>query len=674
MQTPTQAQLQVAPKWSAVEYAGCRNVLIQDSVFAKDYGNASDVVGIETGRDMLWERVRVTGPKYQDWPQPIFHGAWQNKWPAGESVSSVQTLTASSQIVKGSDTVLLIRSDSDVTLTSEPTISGTITGTIQLINVGNYKIIIQDDNRLSGSALCLGNNRNRPIPAGHMQLLQSSGGTCWTNNSAATDSLDMKAQNLTVRRVVATGGKAGMKIWGAIDGSSILATNAPDAGEQAAVQSSPMRTTSSDCPSSQPGFKPIRAVVDNTAENCITVFSYSLGGTQPVKGQLYQISDVPGCTSANGTFRIRSEIGKNIFCLETLDGQDTSCNAAYDWNSQVNCGAGDTKYWAGKIKEVTYPAGAYRYSTFVAPYATATNFHIYERNDVGVELADWVFQNNIVAAFHNAHPSGDPNGGSAGHAVSAFVEDTSDDNLYYSGGSTPAQAYCAVNYTRGGAGDGGTCLSAVGDIAKYEPNSAIANPNFADYAAYNVRATSSSPAAFVNKGVWAGLHSVIGVSSTEAVVRNLFPSGAENVTAIVSVNSDFSSPVETLTVTGKGAWRDVVFGKQTPLSPSTLYYYKLQQGYDAVTGSFTTPAAVGGIGTISVTVQPPPGLAGVDTALLQTSLNGSDWTSHSPVSCAGGCTVVASVSRDRAYHRRWQYRDAGGAVLAVSQPEAVVVR
>ncbi len=675
MQTPTQSQLRDnPPKWSYVEYGGCRNVIVQDSWFGKDYGTANDVVSFETGRDQLWERVSIAGPKYQDWPQPIANGDWIGKWPAGEPVSSVQTLTSSSQIVKDTNSVLLIRSESDVTLTSTPTISGTITGTIQLVNVGRHTITIQDDNALAGSGLCLGANRNRPIPPGHTQVLLSSGGACWTNSSAATDSLDMKAQNVKLHRLRVSGGKAAIKIWGSVTATNVMASNAPDAGEQAIVQSSPMRTTASDCPASQPGFKPIRAVVDNTAENCITVFSYSLGGTQPVKGQLYQISEVPGCTSANGIFRIRSEIGKNTVCLENLDGSDTSCNAAYDWAAQTTCSGQDTKYWAGKIKEVQYPAGSWQYITAVAPFSAATNFHIYERNDVGVNLADWSWRDSIVAAYRNPHPAGDPNGGSAAHVVSAFTNDSSDRNLYYSGGATPAQAYCAINYTKGGTGDQGSCLASVGDITTYEPNSAVADPVFADYASLNVRATASSPAAFANKGAWAGLHSLVGAASGEVILRNLFPSAEEPVTVTVDDNADFGTPVESFSFTDKGSWRDIVLGKNTPLSPNTTYYYRLEQGYDVVTGSFTTPAATTGMDTISIGVRPPAGLAGVDTAVLETSVDGTTWTSHTPVSCASGCTLTGSVARDRAYYCRWQFRDSQGALLALSKPQAVVVR
>lgn len=663
----TQTIMKTTPKWSAIDYYGCKNGVVQDSVFIKDYSNAADTFGVEEGRDWLVERVKLIAPDHLQLPNRFYDGIWSGKWPVGESVSEVQTLIASDQIVKGSYTVLLIQSVSDIILTSTPTIDGTVSGTLQVINVGDYGITLQDKTHLSGSGLNLGHDFK--FPGKSMVLFQASGGE-WVHSNSACDGFDSKTTNTTISYFQAQHGKASLKMWGSAYIRNAVVVGGDDAGEVSVALQSIPGAGGSDYPPNQ-NFKPIRAVIDSPWG--IAVFAASTVGSMPWDGSIVYISDVPGCTSANGIFRVRKKPHKLMMILENLDGTDTKCNAPYDWNAQ-DMGKGETYSWAGKFR-MEYIPSSVEHSTLLAPYNAATQVLPRQDSATGIPLSTWSITNSVVASYRNATPWGAPNGGSTNHYVSAYTIDTSDRNIYWTGGSVKQQAYCGINYTKGGTSNTGSCMAAAGDLPKYEANSYLGDPGLADYAHLNVRATVGSPSALPGKGYYSGTDEILGLTSTRAYLRYLAPVQGQVCRVTTDDDPAFGSPVENaISDDGGDQWRRFVIGKSTPLAASTKYYYKVACGYDAMTGSFTTAAPASGWVALSVTVTPPAGLAGVASAVLETSTDRANWTTRDPVPCDGGCTLNAALPADEVYYRRWTFRNAAGAVLAAGQAEPLVAR
>ena len=219
-----------------------------------------------------------------------------------------------------------------------------------------------------------------------------------------------------------------------------------------------------------------------------------------------------------------------------------------------------------------------------------------------------------------------------------------------------------------------SCI-AISDLPKYEPNSVFADPVFTDPANGNFRASATSPTSMWNRGYYAGTNEIRAVTSTRALLTYLAPAAGEACTVTTSVNSDFSNPLENAVSDGGGdPWRRFVIGRSTPLNPSTTYYYKVACGYDVVTGDLTTAAGTSGSATLSVAVNAPPGLAGVDHAVLETSADGTAWTTGPAAPCSSTCTLTAALPVDQILYRRWRFRSAASVVLATSQAEPVVVR
>lgn len=244
-------------------------------------------------------------------------------------------------------------------------------------------------------------------------------------------------------------------------------------------------------------------------------------------------------------------------------------------------------------------------------------------------------------------------------------------NHYYVGGNAPTNAYCAKVHGDANFNPVANCVASLAEVETLEPGSKIENPAI-DLA--SGRATAGTPATAWNRGYYAIFHEVVAVTATAAQVRNKFPAdpAIETAIAVVDNDSNFSSPLEILNLTARGRVQDVVFGKITPLTPNTIYYYKLTQGYDVVTGSFVTATSSSGSGTLQVWLTVPAGVA-VSSAVAETSVDGSVWVPTSAAACTVNCTI--NVNRDKGmYWLRHRFLSAGGTTLLTSQPTVAVVR
>jgi hypothetical protein len=530
---------------------------------------------------------------------------------------------------------------------------------------GCADVLIQDshfEKRSSNSADTVGFETGRDIVVERSVFVAPK-----VMGTGATDTLDMKGNGMYLHRVQSYWGKGSVKLWGQQSISNVLAVNPDDpVTENAITQMSPFRTGSADSPPSA-YFRPIRNVW-TSPDGFIAIYTANpSSGINPVEGQTVWITDVPGCTSANGLWRVRRAISKQLFTIEGMAGEATSCNAAYNFASQDTSG-GALRTWAGKLRN--YPYGAsIQNSTALSLRGTAYSSCGYCAAE-SYGRFNWMSTGNLIISLHMS------GGGSQNFNVSSDTDRVAaGNNMFWSGpGTVPTQsAYCAVNHVNGGNNAISPCATAA-TVAPYEPTSVMANPQFADPVNGNTRLSAASPATAWNKGYYAGLHAVEGLSSSRALVKNLYPSATESVTATVSVNSNFANPWEVVQITERGYWRSVVFGRTTPLTPATTYYYKLQQGHDVVTGSFTTPVALSGTQPMDVTIASPTGLAAVASAVLETSENGVAWSTAGTAPCTVSCSVVATLARDQLYWRRWRFLNAAAATLAVSSPEALVVR
>ena len=244
-------------------------------------------------------------------------------------------------------------------------------------------------------------------------------------------------------------------------------------------------------------------------------------------------------------------------------------------------------------------------------------------------------------------------------------------NHYYVGGNTATNAYCAKVHGDAGFNPVANCVSTLSEVETLEPGSKIENPAID---LESGRASAGTPATAWNRGYYASFHEVVAVAATAAHVRNKFPAdpASEAATSVVDDNSDFSSPLESFNLTAPGRVQNIVFGKLSPLAPNTTYHYKLTQGFDVVTGSFTTAADSAGSGTLQVSLTAPAGVA-VSSAVAETSVDGSVWVPTSAAVCTVNCTI--NVNRDKGmYWLRHRFLSAGGTTLLTSQSAVVVVR
>jgi uncharacterized protein (TIGR03437 family) len=133
----------------------------------------------------------------------------------------------------------------------------------------------------------------------------------------------------------------------------------------------------------------------------------------------------------------------------------------------------------------------------------------------------------------------------------------------------------------------------------------------------------------------------------------------------------------------RGAQRMIRVGKNVPLSPEQTYWYRLQCGGDAATGSFTTKAPQ--TGSQRLTITHTPSASGVVATVIEFGYGydrSSDaiinWTAAEPVSCSKdtACQISIAVDPGEILYYRTIDRDQNGAelartpVMATSDPSA----
>ena len=125
--------------------------------------------------------------------------------------------------------------------------------------------------------------------------------------------------------------------------------------------------------------------------------------------------------------------------------------------------------------------------------------------------------------------------------------------------------------------------------------------------------------------------------------------------------------------------RTIRVGKNVPLSPETVYWYRLQCGGDTAEGAFTTKAAMPG--SRDVTIQAVPPVAGVASIAVEfgggydrstDTISGA--TTTAPVTCATGsaCSVSFSASGNAMSYYRVVYRDSNNNVIGRSAVDVSV--
>ena len=133
----------------------------------------------------------------------------------------------------------------------------------------------------------------------------------------------------------------------------------------------------------------------------------------------------------------------------------------------------------------------------------------------------------------------------------------------------------------------------------------------------------------------------------------------------------------------RGGQRMIRVGKNVPLSPEQTYWYRLQCGGDAATGSFTTKAPQ--TGSQRLTITHTPSASGVVATVIEFGYGydrSSDaiinWTAAEPVSCSKdtACQISIAVDPGEILYYRTIDRDQNGAelartpVMATSDPSA----
>lgn len=361
------------------------------------------------------------------------------------------------------------------------------------------------------------------------------------------------------------------------------------------------------------------------------------GGQVPIPGHRVTITNVLGCTGANGTWTIKDAVSKNVFRIMGSDGSGTSCGGTHVYN------ASSSVRMAPPL-DLQYGADV-RYSTFAVAGGAAVNMLYNMPGSI-----PWRMHDSIVSSAATS--------GSIGICASAIGPiRTSDRNQFWTG---RGQAY-ATGYS-----GGGTCATYDGNnLAANEPASNFGNPNLD---AVTMRATATSPVTLVNRGYYSGTNTVTPGEDGQ-VIRFRAPAATDNCTVDLDDNADFSSPLVTLTSGPGSIWREVAFGS---LMPSTTYHHRITCGYDRFTGSAATLAAVSGTASATRTLAPP-----ADSQQTQAVLdyyNGSAWVAGSPAACGSGCSIsTAALNRGQIYLVRHRRLSAGGTTLAASRPAAEVI-
>jgi hypothetical protein len=240
-------------------------------------------------------------------------------------------------------------------------------------------------------------------------------------------------------------------------------------------------------------------------------------------------------------------------------------------------------------------------------------------------------------------------------------------NIYWSPSAIPTEAYCAKTKLNDGV-NATTCAATAAEVSQIEPGSLLTDPGVSFATA---RATAATPPSAWNKGYYSGTDSVdAGVSA--ALLQWKAPESADSCTVGLYGDAGLSGLLELQTSNGGRRWRQVVLGSSAPLTANTNYWYKVQCGFDVMTGTFQTQHPGSGPATLTVLLGSRPGAA---QAVLEVSPDAVTWTSGSVVSCSSGCLLSnTAIPANTVTWYRWRLLDSSGSVLARSEKSAAVVR
>lgn len=250
-------------------------------------------------------------------------------------------------------------------------------------------------------------------------------------------------------------------------------------------------------------------------------------------------------------------------------------------------------------------------------------------------------------------------------SISAYTTDEgSDYNLFYSADSM--RAFCALNKAHGGWETGGSCATTLSALLAQEPHSSLEDPAL-NYS--TGRATAASPAAIWNKGHLAGTDSVM-AGSNSAVLHWRAPAAAEACAVGLYADSGFVAAVESQQAAGGPRYRQLILGAGGALQADTSYWYRIQCGYEVMTGSFRTLGAADGLAQVEVRL---PAMSGAAQAGLETSTDGANWVSGPVVECSAGCELASgSLARRNGVWYRWRRLNASGSTLTRNEKTATV--
>lgn len=435
----------------------------------------------------------------------------------------------------------------------------------------------------------------------------------------AGDCLDIKANDVTLEDISVIGCSAkGATVWGYGVYRHVLTDGvAYVMGEYTA--------------------RDIDGAVDDGGFIRITASYSPYGGQVPIPGHRVTIANVLGCTGANGTWTIKDAQSKDVFRIMGANGEGTSCGGVFEASpsSSVRMAAPVDRQYGADVRHSTFRVGGGAAVQMLYGMTGAIPWSMYD------SILDSPAASGSVGIC----------------ASSAGPIRSSNRNQFYTG---RGQAY-ATGYS-----GGATCSSYDGaNLATNEPASHFGPPAL-DTATY--RATASSPASLANRGYYAGTNTVEAGEDAQ-IIRWRAPSASDTCTVDLDDAADFATPLVTLTSQPGPRWRELAFGS---LAASTPYYHRITCGYDVMTGSASTTAAISGTAPAVRALSAP-----VDSAQSRARMEywtGSSWAAGPSVSCSSGCVVqTADLQRGQVYSVRHARLSSSDQVLGVSEPRPVVI-
>lgn len=328
-----------------------------------------------------------------------------------------------------------------------------------------------------------------------------------------------------------------------------------------------------------------------------------------------------------------------------------------DWSSRnvelssaVNLAAGQqvTLRTTGTLPYPLAPAKNYQIDSLTTVSVNGVSVPLAQLSDSGAPLS---FR-SAGQGVHKLYRSGvSANSGTRNYEVGGYTERLNTARNTYWSGAGAGTAYCAKVDGDPGFNAASNCAAA-GEVPALEAGSTVADPAID---LWTGRATASTPESVRNRGRW-GRQTEVLAGIGRALLRTRQASAAEPVEAVIATTPDFSVIHETLISAERKQWREFEIGTTAALSPGQTYYWRVRQGHDVETGSFTTRTAGGPARPLKVAAAAPPGAAG---AVLETRTEGGGWAVHPEAACAGVCTLSAEVAAGLTAYR-YQWRDSQG--------------